>query len=70
MTSPDPINNIESLDNIPAKELPIKGSQRIKMGNPSNMYGRAKTETNGLAKNETKPESISEDDYDFELDEL
>ena len=68
MTSPDPIDDIEALDNIPVKELHIKGYQRIKMGNPRNMYGRAKTETNGLAKNETKPEIISEDDY--ELDNL
>lgn len=72
MTSP--IDNLESLDpffdNHPVKELPIKGSKRMKMGNAGNMYGRAKTETNGLAKNETKPENISKNDDDFELDEL
>jgi hypothetical protein len=74
MTSPNPIDDLESLDpffdNHAVKNLPIKGSQRRKMGNAGNMYDRAKTETNDRAKNETKPESISKDDYDFELDEL
>ena len=64
MTSP--IDNLESLDpffdNHPVKELPIKGSKRMKMGNAGNMYGRAKTET--------KPENISKNDDDVELDEL
>jgi hypothetical protein len=64
MTSP--IDNLESLDpffdNHPVKELPIKGSKRMKMGNAGNMYGRAKPET--------KPENISKNDNDFELDEL
>ena len=67
MTSPNPIDDLESLDpffdNHAVTRLPIKDSQKRKMGNAGNMYDRAKTETNDRAKTETKPESISEDDY-------
>jgi hypothetical protein len=67
MVSPDPDDDLSPLDpqsseNQNLQKLLIKGSPKRKMGNPSNMYSRAK--------NEAISESILEGNDNFEPEEL